>query len=51
MRAVPKKCLKNFVRALTAEELAELDLATRRSDVLSQLLARNSQFFLTHFEN
>ena len=28
MRAIPKKCLKTFVRALTAEELAELDLAT-----------------------
>ena len=28
MRAIPKKCLKTFVRALTIEELAELDLAT-----------------------
>ena len=28
MRAIPKKCLKTFVRALTVEELAELDLAT-----------------------
>ncbi len=28
MRAIPKKCLKSFVRALTVEELAELDLAT-----------------------
>ena len=28
MRAIPKKCLKTLVRALTAEELAELDLAT-----------------------
>ncbi len=28
MRAIPKKCLKTCVRALTVEELAELDLAT-----------------------
>ena len=28
MRAVPKKCLKTLIRALTPEELAELDLAT-----------------------
>jgi mRNA-degrading endonuclease toxin of MazEF toxin-antitoxin module len=28
MRAIPKKCLKTFVRALSAEESAELDLAT-----------------------
>lgn len=28
MRAIPKKCLKTLVRALTVEELAELDLAT-----------------------
>jgi len=28
MRAIPKKCLKMFVRPLTVEELAELDLAT-----------------------
>lgn len=28
MRAIPKKSLKAFVRTLTAEELAELDLAT-----------------------
>ena len=28
MRAIPKKCLKTFVRVLTVEELAELDLAT-----------------------
>ena len=28
MRAVPKKCLKTLIRALTTEELAELDLAT-----------------------
>ena len=28
IRAIPKKCLKTFVRALTVEELAELDLAT-----------------------
>lgn len=28
MRAIPKKCLRTFVRALTLEELAELDLAT-----------------------
>jgi mRNA-degrading endonuclease toxin of MazEF toxin-antitoxin module len=28
MRAIPKKCLKTFVRSLTVEELAELDLAT-----------------------
>lgn len=28
MRAIPKKCLKTFVRALTVEELAELELAT-----------------------
>lgn len=28
MRAIPKKCLKTLVRALTTEELAELELAT-----------------------
>jgi mRNA interferase MazF len=28
MRAVPKTCLKTRIRALTEEELAELDLAT-----------------------
>ena len=28
MRAIPKKCLKTLIRALTLEELAELDLAT-----------------------
>lgn len=28
MRAIPKKCLKTRIRALTAEELAELELAT-----------------------
>jgi mRNA-degrading endonuclease toxin of MazEF toxin-antitoxin module len=28
MRAIPKACLKTRVRALTVEELAELDLAT-----------------------
>lgn len=28
MRAIPKKCLKLRIRALTVEELAELDLAT-----------------------
>jgi mRNA interferase MazF len=28
MRAIPKKCLKTQIRALTTEELAELDLAT-----------------------
>jgi len=28
MRAIPKKCLKTLVRALTVEELAERDLAT-----------------------
>ncbi|MFH0903103.1 MAG: type II toxin-antitoxin system PemK/MazF family toxin [Pseudomonadota bacterium] len=28
MRAVPKTCLRNRVRALTEGELAELDLAT-----------------------
>lgn len=28
MRAIPKKCLKTFVRTLSVEELAELDLAT-----------------------
>ena len=28
MRAVPKKCLKTLIRALTTEERAELDLAT-----------------------
>jgi hypothetical protein len=28
MRAVPMKCLKTLIRALTTEELAELDLAT-----------------------
>lgn len=28
MRAIPKKCLKARIRALTAEELAELDLTT-----------------------
>jgi mRNA interferase MazF len=28
MRAIPKRCLSKFVRALSAEELAELDLAT-----------------------
>jgi mRNA interferase MazF len=28
MRAVPKKSLKTLIRALTVEELAELDLAT-----------------------
>jgi len=28
MRAIPKKCLRTFVRALTAEEMAELELAT-----------------------
>lgn len=26
--AIPKKCLKTLIRALTTEELAELDLAT-----------------------
>jgi len=28
MRAIPKSCLKTRIRALTAEELAELELAT-----------------------
>ncbi len=28
LRAIPKRSLKTFVRALTTEELAELDLAT-----------------------
>jgi len=28
MRAVPKRSLKTLIRALTAEEIAELDLAT-----------------------
>ncbi|MGQ0736352.1 MAG: type II toxin-antitoxin system PemK/MazF family toxin [Acidobacteriota bacterium] len=28
MRAIPKQSLKTFVRALTIEEIAELDLAT-----------------------
>ena len=28
MRAIPRKSLKTFVRVLTVEELAELDLAT-----------------------
>lgn len=28
MRAIPKACLKTRIRALTGEELAELDLAT-----------------------
>ena len=28
MRAVPKKCLRTLICALTTEELAELDLAT-----------------------
>ena len=28
MRAIPKRCLSKFVRSLSAEELAELDLAT-----------------------
>jgi len=28
MRAIPKKCLKARIRALTVEEFAELDLAT-----------------------
>jgi mRNA interferase MazF len=28
MRAVPKNCLDTFIRALTADELAELELAT-----------------------
>jgi len=28
MRAIPKACLKTRIRALTEEELAELDLAT-----------------------
>lgn len=28
MRAIPKRCLSQFARALTADELAELDLAT-----------------------
>jgi mRNA interferase MazF len=28
MRAIPKTCLKTRIRALTVEELAELDLAT-----------------------
>jgi mRNA-degrading endonuclease toxin of MazEF toxin-antitoxin module len=28
MRAIPKKCLKTLVRALTTGELAELELAT-----------------------
>jgi len=28
MRAIPKACLKTRIRALTVEELAELDLAT-----------------------
>lgn len=28
MRAIPRKCLKTLIRALTTEELAELDLAT-----------------------
>jgi hypothetical protein len=28
MRAVPRKSLKTRIRALTGEELAELDLAT-----------------------
>ena len=28
MRAIPKRCLSKFVRSLSAEEMAELDLAT-----------------------
>jgi len=28
MRAIPKACLKTQIRALTVEEIAELDLAT-----------------------
>jgi mRNA-degrading endonuclease toxin of MazEF toxin-antitoxin module len=28
MRAIPKKCLRTLIRALTTEELAELELAT-----------------------